>query len=278
MKTGNQVARAWSNWTGKMHTFTKMLDKKSVAYLSFSKVSTVEFCPQRYLLEYVQRVKLRPEPKYFVKGRLFHEAAAKLHRARMRGRRVFLDQLIKPVERRMYEDDANHVRNAIDLMQREVDADWEVVAVEEPFVLDLGPNLPPCLGIVDLILRKGDEFAVIDHKSGKQFYESDRLQVAMYHEYARRQYGAERCAGYYDQYRWVNNLDRIRKPASRRTKVTIRTGTWNSVLRRIATRYRQMKKIEQTGRAEGASDCWGCPYSDLCPSATFEYSSNNGWY
>jgi len=131
MKTGKQVAKAWSNWTGKMHTFTKMLDKKSVAYLSFSKVSTVEFCPQRYLLEYVQRVKLRPEPKYFIKGRLFHEAAAKLHRARMRGRRVSLDQLIKPVERRMYEDDANHVRNAIDLMQREMDADWKVVAVED---------------------------------------------------------------------------------------------------------------------------------------------------
>ena len=59
MKTGKQVTKAWSNWTGKMHTFTKMLDKKGVAYLSFSKVSTVESCPQRYLLEYVERVKLR---------------------------------------------------------------------------------------------------------------------------------------------------------------------------------------------------------------------------
>jgi hypothetical protein len=94
----------------------------------------------------------------------------------------------------------------------------------------------------------------------------------------RRQYGAERCAGYYDQYRWVNNLDRIRKPASRRTKVTIRKGTWNTVLRRIAKRYRQMKKIEQTGRAEGSGDCWVCPYKDLCPKATFEYGGNNGWY
>jgi hypothetical protein len=131
---------------------------------------------------------------------------------------------------------------------------------------------------VDLVLRKGDECAVIDHKSGKQFYELDRLQVVLYHEYVRRQYGTEQCVGYYDQYRWVNNLDRIRKPASCRTKVTIRKGTWNSVLRRVAKRYRQMKKIEQTGRAYGSSDCWGCPHSDLCPRATFEYSSNNGWY
>jgi len=255
-----------------------MLDKKGVAYLSFSKISTVEFCPQRYLLEYVEGVKLRPEPKYFVKGRLFHEAAAKLHRARMRNRRMSLDQLVKSVERRMDEDDANHIRNAIDLMQREVDVDWDVVAVEEPFVLDMGPDLPPCLGIVDLVLRKSDEFAVVDHKSGKKFYSPDRLQLVLYHEYVRRKYGAERCVGYYDQYRWVNSLDRIRKPASSRTRVTIRKGTWNSVLRRVAKRYRQMKRIEKTGSAcSGASDCWGCPYSDLCPRATFEYSSN-GWY
>ncbi len=116
MKTAKQVIKAWSKWTGKMHKFTKMLDGKNSPYLSFSKISTVEFCPQRYLLEYVERVKLRPEPGYFVKGRLFHEAAAKLHRARMRGRRVSLDRLIDPVARRMGEDDANHVRNAIDLM------------------------------------------------------------------------------------------------------------------------------------------------------------------
>jgi len=278
MKTAKQVARAWSNWTGKMHTFTKMLDKKDVAYLSFSKISTLECCPQRYLLEYVERVKLRSEPKYLVKGWLFHEAAARLHRARMRSRRVSLDQLIKPVERRLGEGDANHVRNAIELMQREADVDWDVVAVEEPFVLDLGPDLPPCLGIVDLVLQKGDEFAVIDHKSGKKFYELDRLQLAIYHEYARRRYGAEQCAGYYDQYRWVNNLDTIRKPASRRTKAPIRKGTWNTVLRRVAKRYRQMMKIEQAGTAVGASDCWGCPYSDLCPKATFAYGGNNSWY
>ena len=278
MKTGKQVATAWSNWTGSMPAFAKVLDKKGAAYLSFSKVSSVEFCPQRYLLEYVERVKLSPEPKYFVKGRLFHEAAARLHRARLRGRRVSLDQLIKPVERRMGEDDANHVRNAIDLMQREIDADWEVVAVEEPFVLDLGPDVPPCLGIVDLVLRKGDEFAVIDHKSGRQFYEPDRLQLALYREYAKRQYGAERCAAYYDQYRWVNNLERIRKPASCRTKVSIRKGTWNSVLRRIAARHQQMRKIEQTGRAHGTGNCRACPYNDLCPVATLDYNSyNNGW-
>jgi hypothetical protein len=278
MNTCKQVAKAWSNWTGKMHTFTKMLDEKGVEYLSFTKISAVEFCPQRYLLEYVEGVKLRPEPNYYVKGRLFHEAAARLHRARMRGRRVSLDQLVKPVERRMDEDDANHIRNAIDLMQREIEADWDVVAVEEPFVLDLGPDLPPCLGIVDLVLRKGDQFAVIDHKSGKQFYGTDRLQLVLYHEHVRRQYGAERCVGYYDQYRWVNNLDRIRKPASCRTKATIRKGTWNTVLRRITKRYRQMQKIEKTGSAGGgASECWGCPYGNLCPLATFEYS-NNGWY
>lgn len=276
MNMAMRVAEAWSNWTGQMHTFTRMLDREGLSYLSFSKVASVEFCPQQYLLEYVERVKLRPEPGYFVKGRLLHEAAAKLHRARMRGRRASLDQLVMPVERRLGDEDANHVRNALALMQGQAEPEWQVVAVEEPFVLDLGPDLPPCLGIVDLVQRRGDEYAVIDHKGGKRFSAIDRLQLVLYREYARREYGAQRWAAYFDQYRWVNNLARVRKPAFCRTKVTIRDGTWKRTLRRVTTRHRQMLKIEQAGSATATGDCMICPFRDQCPRATFKQS--NGCY
>ena len=64
------VAEAWMGWGGQIHTFARRLDQEGTAYLSFSKVSSLEFCPQRYLLEYVQGKRLRPEPTYFKKGRL----------------------------------------------------------------------------------------------------------------------------------------------------------------------------------------------------------------
>jgi len=276
MNTSKQVAEAWGAWRGGMATFSRMLEREGVAYLSFSKVSSLEFCPQRYWLEYVERVKVRPEPKYFVKGRLLHEAAAKLHRARARGRSVALDPLCRPIEKKLDEQDARHVRNAVELMHRQVDDAWEVVAVEEGFVLDLGRELPPLLGIVDLVVRQGDEFAVIDHKGGRRFNEPDRLQLVLYAEHVRRRYGAERCAAHFDQYRWVNNLDRVRKPASCRTTVKLPKGAWNAAAKRIDQRFRQMRKIEKTGDAAGTGECMICPFRDLCPKAAISYG--NGWW
>ena len=263
------VSRAWSNWTGQMRTFTRMLDREGISYLSFSKVASVESCPQKYLLEYVEGVKLRPEPAYFLKGRLLHEAAAKLHRARRRGRQISTEKLAAPAERRLEGKDVNHVRNALALMQRLADPEWQVVAVEEGFVLDLGPDLPPCLGIVDLVQHRGNEYAVVDHKGGKKFNAPDRLQLVLYREYVRRQYGAERCAAYFDQYRWVNSLDRARKPAFCRTKVAIRDSAWKGALRRISARHRQMLEIEQTHRASATGDCMICPFRKQCQEATF---------
>jgi len=274
--TAEQIATAWSAWSGKMSTFARMLDAEGIGYLSFSKVSSVTFCSQRYLLEYVERRKLSPEPTYFVKGRLLHEAAAKLHRAHRRGRRMSLDQAMKTVRRRLGAADAEHIRNALVLMDQQRDDGREIVAVEEPFVLDLGDELPPLLGIVDLVLRRGDEFMVIDHKGVRRFGDSDRLQLVLYRQYVLRQYNADECMACFDQYRWVNDLDRIRKPASQRTEVKTREGGWNSALRRIGRTHRSMQKIERTGAASADGDCIVCPYRSQCPEARIDFGGS--WY
>lgn len=276
MKTTKDIVRAWRAWRGGMAGFGRMLDRQGVRYLSFSKVSSLEFCPQRYWLEYVERVRLRPEPGYFVKGRLLHEAAAKLHRARALGRTVTVDRLRRPIERRLEAMDAQHLLNALEVMQKQLEHDWEVVGVEEGFVLDLGPEMPPMLGVIDLVVRQGDRFAVIDHKGGRQFNSPDSLQLAIYVEHVRRQYGAEQCSAHFDQYRWVQNLDRIRKPASCRTTVRLRPGSWNAAAKRIATRYRQMQRIEKGGVAKATGDCIVCPFKDRCPKARVSYG--NSWW
>ncbi len=276
LPSAQDIRRAWDRWTGRFEAFARKLDREGVPYLSFSKIASLEFCPQRYLLEYVKRVRLRPEPGYFVKGRLLHEAAARVYRAAQRGRTPSLDGLRRRLDRCLSKEDARHVRNAIQLLVQGVDPRWEVVAVEEPFILDLGPELPPCLGIVDLMLRRGKRHLVVDHKGGKRFGTPDRLQLVLYREYARRQYGVETCATTFDQYRWVNNLDRVRKPAFCRTRVAIRGEAWNAAVRRMARRYRQMQLIEHEGTAPGSGDCMICPFRDQCPKA--EVSFGGWWY
>jgi len=53
-----------------------------------------------------------------------------------------MDRMMKPIRNRLIEEDATHLRSALAVMHREADDGWAVVAVEEPFVLDLGPDLP----------------------------------------------------------------------------------------------------------------------------------------
>ena len=53
-----------------------------------------------------------------------------------------MDRLMKPIRNRLIEEDATHLRSALAVMHREANDGWAVVAVEEPFLLDLGPDLP----------------------------------------------------------------------------------------------------------------------------------------
>jgi len=83
-----KIAGALAGHTGGIERFARKLDRDRAPYLSYSKIASVEYCPYRYHLEYVQRVRLRPEPTYFIKGRIFHKAAARLYRGIARGATV----------------------------------------------------------------------------------------------------------------------------------------------------------------------------------------------
>ena len=64
------------NWQASPGEFGAFLRKKRIPHLSFSSISTLEFCEYRYYLEYVLRRKLKETPLYFTKGKLFHRVAA----------------------------------------------------------------------------------------------------------------------------------------------------------------------------------------------------------
>ena len=66
--------------------FARHLDATGVRYLSFSKVVTVEFCRHRHRLECVLRERLAEKPAYFLKGEVFHAAAARIYRGLAAGK------------------------------------------------------------------------------------------------------------------------------------------------------------------------------------------------
>lgn len=264
------ISTALANWNGTFLSFIKQLDADGVDYLSYSKVSTVESCQYRFFLEYVQRVKVR-QPWYFKKGNVFHQAASIAHRQLAKGA---LNQ--KPIERlvdKHFEDDDNrHLRNAVELLMQNAHAGFEVVATELPFVLSLGRGLPPLIGVIDLLLRKGDTVLVVDHKTGKNLYEQDELQLHLYGEHIRRAFNPKRLLACYDEYRWVNNLNRIRVPAFRRTHVRCTSGSWPKALKRIRDGHKTMRGIERTGKATSSSGCYACHLKDVCDRASVGWS------
>jgi len=113
---------------------------------------------------------------------------------------------------------------------------------------------------------------VVDHKTGKTFYEQDDLQLTLYREFVRQRFGAEKCTAFFDKYRWVNNLDRIRKPAMEREQAKLKKGDLARAQKRVAKADEKMRRIEaqQSGSANG--ECFKCPFKSQCPKA------RTGWY
>jgi len=121
---------------------------------------------------------------------------------------------------------------------------------------------------VDLVLRRNGVYAVIDHKTGRSFGNPDAMQLAVYRQYVQRRHRAKECFAYFDQYRWVNNLDRIRKPAFQRAKARLRSSSWNTAVRRFHHARRKIERIE-AGRIGGTrGSCYMCPYRDVCEEGT----------
>ncbi len=105
---------------------------------------------------------------------------------------------------------------------------------------------------------------IIDHKTGRDFYQPDVLQMAIYNQYVHTAFGANECEFYYDHYRWVNNLGRIRKPAMQRSRITIPPHYWKEALQRLQQGYVQIKRILATQSVVKNGECFRCPYRAVC--------------
>ena len=253
---------------GGARSFVKALDDGGLAHLSWSKVSCVESCPYGYYLQYVKRVRLVPEPDAFVKGRLFHQAADRFYRGLHRGRALGPAEF-EPIVRRYTSAEARaHLRNAVTVLLDNAFTGWEVLGTETIIALDLDPRLPPCVGVIDLVLRKGKVFAVVDHKTGKAFWRQDPMQIAIYREHVLREHGPVQVSAFFDAYRWVNDLRRIRKPAHERTRVRLSPRSWGAAMRRFTAGYAAIQAVERAGEDSPATGpCWMCAWRGVCKKA-----------
>jgi len=240
------------------------LRRNGMAHISFSQISTVEACPYRYFLQYIRFEEPVPAPDYFTKGKLLHELIAASYREGIRGEPPGADGPAARIGAKFNGDAARHLQNAFETHRENRWQDCQVMGVEKPFVMMLEPDLPPCVGVIDLILKKDEKIILIDHKTGRDFYPDDELQMAIYMEYLRQAFGEEECEFYYEHYRWVNNLERIRKPAFQRVRVTPFGTPWKKTLERIRQGSEMIEEIRAGCRPARSGECFRCPYRKNC--------------
>jgi hypothetical protein len=244
--------------------FAETLRHMHIPHLSFSQVSTVEFCHYRYFLQYEQLVDPVPVPDYFTKGKLLHQLIATTYANLARDQRVDPEPYYGLIRRHYQGDAETHLQNAVAVHLGNLWQDCQVVAVEEPFVMLIDERLPPVVGVIDLILKQNGNYILIDHKTGRDFYPQDELQMAIYVEYARQRYGGSNFRFFYEHYRWVKNLQRIRKPAFQRTEVILPSYFWQLALARIQSGFRAIEGIKTTQEAKKEGECFRCPYQKIC--------------
>jgi hypothetical protein len=266
--------------------FAERLRAERIPHLSFSQVSTVEACPYRYYLQYVRGIEPEPVPEYFTKGKLLHQLIARDY-SNGHGDRApaYEDE----VALQFSGENLAHLLNALALHRENAWQGAEVVGVEHPFVMRVHESLPPLVGVIDLILKENGSYLLVDHKTGRNFYPDDELQVAIYARYIQQAYGGESCQLFYDHYRWVKNLGRIRKPAFQRVEVRADPARWPQDLARIRAAYGKIRQIHEicehwnplheNGRkplrsgdlrnsllriTSAPGECFRCPYRGMC--------------
>jgi len=208
--------------------------------------------------------KLDPIPDYFTKGKLLHNLIAEsyedLQKSSNNGRRP----LEYRVAGKVFRDSKRHITNAYTLHRANLWDSIEIIGVEHPFVFSVDAELPPMGGVIDLVLKQNGCYVLVDHKTGRNFYPTDELQVAIYAKYILSEFEGETCRLFYDHYRWVNNLDRIRKPAFQRTEVTADLENWDTYLQRILTAYGIIKNLKEGVTPTRYGQCFRCPYRNNC--------------
>jgi CRISPR/Cas system-associated exonuclease Cas4 (RecB family) len=248
---------------GDSEAFVNRLHHSGITHISFSQVYSFETCPRQYYLRYVIGMEITPVPENFIKGKALHRTIANAYRANME-RRALDENIICYDDIHPRSQAGNHLRNGYLTLRQNMQSSDKVIGIEKPFVYLMDERTPPVVGVIDLILRRGEKLVLIDHKTGRDFYKPDILQMAVYLNYLRSTGFDGECEFYYDSYRWVENLARIRKPAFSRQQMTISQTDAALQAQRLADGYAGIKRLRGGGLPDKTGDCFRCAYRNNC--------------
>jgi len=259
----DQIQALIDQSNGDSDIFVNRLHHSGFKHISFSQVYAFETCPRQYFLRYILGKEITPVPEYFIKGKALHRTIANAYRAIKEGQDVD-EKIISYDEIDPDSRAGNHIRNGYLTLRQNMLPSEEVVGIEKPFVYLANDETPPIVGVIDLILRQSERLILIDHKTGRDFYQPDILQMAVYLNYLRSTGIEGECEFYYDSYRWVENLARIRKPAFSRQQMKINKTDAAIQAKRLRDGYQGIRTLREGGLPDKTGECFRCAYRIHC--------------
>ena len=139
-------------------------------HLSHSQVSEFTRCPRKYHLHYRPGLPAAFCPSGLLFRSVVHEAIARYQQARLEGKEAHLSDLVAACRER-WDAEGPPVRakagESVGLLMRKAErllgcylsnphSAGEVLAVEEPFTVELCPGVPPVRGVIDLVERTAE--------------------------------------------------------------------------------------------------------------------------
>ena len=166
-------------------------------HLSATQLTTYLGCARRYYMGYVLKLPWPAVPSALVYGSAIHAALAALHEARLEGRTPEMADLMdvyqlawvaeqKTIEFRDGEtlEGLNAMARAMLALAIEQAPPGRVLCVEERFSISVGDNLPPLVGVLDLVVEIDGKAVIYEHKTAARRWTPDQandsLQASAY--------------------------------------------------------------------------------------------------
>ena len=256
--TAEELESSWRGSDKPWGAFVDCLDRAKTPYLSHSKLTLYERCRRCYHRIYILGQQ-EDESEAMRLGTAFHGAARALYASIKDGKLPTISSLLKPVNRKaMSKDSVGLLRNGLDLLRLHRWEEHEVVSFEEPFFFELAANLPPIIGVPDLILKRGDTWIVVDHKTSKQFNNHDPSQLVLYAENLRRTHSTSCVIGVYDTYKLVPDLSKTIKLPFRRIPVSVDRSLLPPLVKRYREAWKSIHAMRPDRLPKPSSACWQC--------------------
>ena len=233
--------------------------------ISFSEMSTLLRCTQRWQYAYGEDLESAKPPLYLNKGKLLHVVLAYWLKEYSIEESWDLAREDLSKEGLTLPDDILQLRSLIEAFTQKyplMDDDTEVVDVEREFTVDLGlPNGVKLHGFIDAVVRQGDQLFVVEHKTASRAWSNTQFdfhyQMPLYILAAQELYGdVGQAQGLYNFFYPKRFEQTFTSYTSQQLDMV-----WHQLA--SAVRIRQALTAETTTRQAhwGCNDCW---YREIC--------------